>query len=217
MNILKNDKQVLKELGKEVSEIAHLPVNEKRRTAWKQLNGLKRVKPLTCIYEIPWHEMNVGEELTLKTNDALSKQTEWNLRETLYRWKHLPGDMVVEPVIYSPLSITDTGIGITEDVGVAKTDKKNPIVSRHFNIQISHEDDIEKIKMPTVTHNAEITEQNYAALQDIFDGIIPVQIGGIKDPVFNAWDELVRWTGIEEALTDISQRPDCIVWTNTKI
>jgi len=46
------------------------------------------------------------------------------------------------------------GLRIAEDVDVAKTDEANTVVSRHFKIQISDEDDLEKIKVPVVTHDS---------------------------------------------------------------
>jgi len=208
--ITDNEKGILRELGEQVAAIATAPINHSRRELWKRLNSLEKVKPLICIYEIPWHEMNVNGELDLKTSHPTCRQIEWSLRETMYRWKHLQGDMVVEPVIYSPLAIASTGFGIHENVDVVKTDDHSDVVSRHFNIQIQNEDDIEKIKMPVVTHDEKKSAETLGMLRDIFDGVVPVRRGGIKSCVFNAWDELVRWTGIQEVLMDLAIRPDYV-------
>ena len=51
-----------------------------------------------------------------------------------------------------------------EDVDVVKTDDANDIVSRHFNVQIRDFADLEKIKMPVVTHNEAATEFRYQAM-----------------------------------------------------
>jgi hypothetical protein len=42
-------------------------------------------QPLVWINEIPWHEMNVDDELTLRCQDEFCRQVEWHLRATLYQ------------------------------------------------------------------------------------------------------------------------------------
>lgn len=197
-------------MGNRFAEIASDPVNQTRRELWKRLNNIERVKPPVFIYEIPWFEMNVNDELTNRVQNPLCRRIEQNLRRTIYQWNHMPGDMVVEPVIYSPPAVTDTGFGIGEDVDVVRTDEKSDVVSRHFNIQIRDESDAEKIKMPVITHDAEKSAENFETLSDIFGGIVPVKMGGTKGFTFNAWDELVRWTGTQEVLLDMVMRPDYI-------
>jgi hypothetical protein len=37
------------------------------------------------------------------------------MRKLLYQWEYMPADMVVEPVVYSPLVVHNTAFGISED------------------------------------------------------------------------------------------------------
>lgn len=37
---------------------------------WKKLNGLEKVKPMIWINEIPWHEMNIDDELMKSLHKA---------------------------------------------------------------------------------------------------------------------------------------------------
>jgi hypothetical protein len=210
LHISENHRRMLRELGKKVADIASLPINGIRKDLWRRVNGLEKVKPPICIYEIPWNEMDVDGELELKTADPMCRQIEWELRETLYRWHHLQADMVVEPVVYSPLAISNTGFGIREDVDVLKTDETNAVVSRHFKIQLQSEDDLEKIKMPVITHDEARSEKLFLALTEVFGGVLPVRQGGVKSFTFNAWDELVRLTGVQEVLLDLAMRPDFV-------
>ncbi len=208
--ISQSDKAVLRELGAKYAEIAADPVNQVRKKLWKRLNNVERVKPPIFIYEIPWCEMNVNDELTIRSQDPLCRGLEQNLRMKIYQWNHLPGDMVVEPVIYAPVAVTDSGFGIKEDVDITKTDETNNVVSRHFNIQIREEADAEKIKMPVVTHDAAQSAEYLEVVAGIFNGIVQVRKGGTKGFSFNAWDELVRWTGIQEVLMDMVLRPEYV-------
>jgi hypothetical protein len=207
-----SDKRALRELGQRLASYAALPVQDAKADMWRALNGLRQVKPMVWIDEIPWHEMDVDDELTLRTTTEWSRYHEWELRKQIYQWEHMPADMVVEPAVYSPLVVYNTAFGIAEDVDIAVTDEANSIVSRHFNIQIRDEDDLEKIKVPVVTHDRGASEQHYQQLQDIFAGTIDVKTRGANGFCFwfAPWDEMIRWWGVQELLTDLYDRPEFV-------
>ena len=158
------DKKVLRDLGERLAAIAALPGHAETASNWRAMNGLKHVKPMVWIDEVPWHEMDVDDELRLQTTSEWSRYHEWEMRKLIYQWEHMPADMVVEPVVWSPLVVHNTAFGIAEDVDIAVTDEANSVVSRHFNIQIRDEDDLEKIKVPVVTHDAAASEEQYEQL-----------------------------------------------------
>ena len=165
---------------------------------------------MVWINEIPWNEMNVDDELTLRCEDAWAREIELRLRLLLYQWRHMPADMIVDDSIACPVIIHSTGFGLREDVDIVKTDDTNDVVSRHFHPHIVNPADIEKIKMPVVTHDREQTEQNYAAMCDIFGDILPVVKVGKKGTWFAPWDELIRWWGVQEAMRDLVDRPEMV-------
>ena len=57
----------------------------------------------------------------------------------------MPGDMVVSGYWSCPLAIRSSGLGISEQADIARTDEKSNIVSRHFHRQIIESKDIETI------------------------------------------------------------------------
>ncbi len=209
--ILKDkEKEILKKLGGEIAEISSDSVNMQRAELWKNLNDLKSRRPMIWINEIPWHEMNVNDELTLKTEHPWARELELRLRRTIYQWNHMPGDMIVNPFIECPLVIHSTDFGIIEEVKVVKTDAENDIYSRHFEIQIKSMDDLEKIKMPVVSHYEKATEYSFNAMKDLYEGIIPVKKVGQTHIWFTPWDYLIRWWGVQEAMMDLVMRPDMV-------
>jgi hypothetical protein len=218
MTVSKKDKDVLQSLAEQQARIAELPVHHEKAELWSKLNQLLPTRPLVWLNEIPWHELNVNDELTCQTTDAWCRTIETGLRRTLYQWRHLPADMVVDDFISCPLVIHSTGLGIDEDVDIVMTDEASDIVSRRFHAQISAPEDVEKIKMPRVTYDREATEENYQKMCDIFGGIIPVKkIGkvgtsatGIDFTWFAPWDELIRWWGVQEAMIDLVLRPQMV-------
>lgn len=204
------DREVLRRLGWETAKIASDPRNAENARGWELLNDKKSFRPMVWINEVPWHEMNVNDELTLQCETDWARALEDQMRKTIYQWNHFPGHMVVSPYLECPLAIHSTGFGITEDADAVATDEKNDVVSRHFHIQISEPEDIEKIRMPVITHDKEKTEQRYFAMCEIFSGILPVQKTGIKHIWYTPWDYLVRWWGVEEAIMDLILRPDMV-------
>jgi hypothetical protein len=212
VEVTASDKRVLRDLGQRLAAIAALPVQDKTADMWRALNGLRPAKPMVWIDEIPWHEMDTEGELVLQTTTEWSRYHEWELRKLIYQWEHMPADMVVEPAVYSPLVVYNTAFGIAEDVDIAVTDEANSIVSRHFNIQIRDEDDLEKIKVPVVTHNRVASEEQYQQLREIFAGVIDVKTRGANGFCFwfAPWDEMIRWWGVQELLLDLYDRPEFV-------
>ena len=210
MGIPGNDRDILRRLAEEQARIAALPVHREKAELWRRLNDLEPVRPLVWINEIPWHEMDVDGELTLRCEDTWAREIETGLRRLLYQWRHLPGDMIVDDYIACPLVIHSTGFGLAEDVDIVKTDDANDIVSRHFHRQIVEPEDVEKIKMPVVTHDREASEARYAEMCAIFGDILPVRKVGKKGRWFAPWDELIRWWGVQEAMVDLVERPEMV-------
>ena len=210
MAVSAKDQQILRELGAEIVEIAALDIHTERRENARKIENLERAKPVVSIYQIPWNEMDVDGELQLRTEDGFCRGIEQGLRQTLYLWKHMQADMTVHAGRGQSLAIRDTGFGISEDVDIVRTDDTSSVVSRHFNIQIKDEDDIAKIKMPEISHDEAATEEAYQKQCEIFEGLMPVTKSKTGGFWFAPWDNIVRWTGIQEILMDMVVRPDYV-------
>jgi len=205
--IAKEDEAILRELAEKKAEIAQKSVQGKKIDLWKKLNDLEDTRPLLWINELPWHELNVDGELHTKTKTPFSKFLETRLKRTLYCWKHIPVDMVVEPTLPCYVVIESTGFGISEEVDIAITDVESEVVSREFTQQIKDEEDLEKIKLPRIDYKEKETKKKYQVMKNLFDGILDVEKTGIPGFWFSPWDELIRWWGVQEALTDLVLRP----------
>jgi hypothetical protein len=204
------EKDILRRLGSEIATISSLPIHREKAMQWQKMNDLHQERPMVWVNEIPWHEMNVNDELTLLTKHPWARDLEQNLRRTIYQWKHLPCDMVVNDYLESPIVYHTTDFGILEDVDRAFTDDKNEIYSRHFNVQIKEPEDIEKIKLPKITYLEKATQYSLDAMNDLFSGIIPVKKVGQTHIWYTPWDFLIRWWGIEEAMIDLYMRPEMV-------
>lgn len=204
------DIDLLRGLAGELAEAAASPIHQEKALLWRRLNDLDSLRPMVWINEMPWHEMNVNDELTLRTEHPWARDQERELRRTLYQWKHLPADMVLNDFMTCPLALHSTDFGIIEDVDIVRMDDASDIVSRHFNIQISEPEDIEKIKMPVVSHHETATNIRYQTMSRVYEGILPVEKMGQTHLWFTPWDYLIRWWGVQEAMLDLVMRPEMV-------
>ncbi|MEM2915329.1 MAG: hypothetical protein QXH91_08040, partial [Candidatus Bathyarchaeia archaeon] len=189
--ISNSDKTVLRELGGQITKIAASPINEEYAELQRSINNLEMAKPLIYIYEIPWHEMNVNDELTLRTHHPLCRRFEERLRRVIYKWRHGLGVLVddprfcsnigLEPIVEQSLQdyVYDTGYGLPVQEDIVRVDDKNPVVSHRYHIQIRSEADIDKIEMPKVFFDKEKAEEEFQKLCEIFDDILDVEKRGV--------------------------------------
>jgi hypothetical protein len=127
------DIDVLRELAERVAEIAALPEQAERKELWRRVNGLERARPgvLIRMDEVPWHEMDADAALEIKTTNGFSQAHEREFRQILYQWEHLRCDMVVEPVVYSLIAVTDTGCGMEPQEDLLPQSEKGAVFSPH--------------------------------------------------------------------------------------
>lgn len=203
------DLRVLRGLAERVAAVAALPEQRERKELWRRVNGLERPRPavLIRIDEVPWHEMDVQDELEIRTTNAFSQLHEKEFRQILYQWEHMACDMVVEPVVYSYMAVTDSGCGIQTQEELLAQSEKGTVFSHHYKPQIRDEKDLERIQPPRLSHLEEITEGIYELRKQVFGDILEVRKRGINQGYFFPWDELVTWWGPEQALVDLVEKP----------
>jgi len=169
---------VLREIAERYAAIASLPVQEERRRSWRRLNDLEPERPLIWVNEVCWNEMDHDGSLRIRSTNEVCQRIETELRRTIYQWEHFPGDMIVEPVFYSPQILRNTGFGISPVTDVAVIDPTSEVASRHYHNQLHGEEDLEKIRIPQISCDARRTAEFQAAYRRVFEGILPVQTRG---------------------------------------
>lgn len=207
MAVSSRDQNVLRELGKQVAEIAALPEQQDTIALWKALNGLRPMRPMVMIDQIPWHEMEVGDELALQCEDEFCQAIETGLRRTRYAWRHMRADMVVEPVVEIPKVIHGEGFGVEVQERIAVTDPRNDVVGHAYSDQMKTNEDMRRIRDPEVWLDERATADAEEKAHDILDGILTVRMQG-RFPVFAPWDIIACWRSPEHALMDLVERPE---------
>lgn len=202
-----NDVRTIRELAAQVAELAALPVQEEKKELWRRLNGLDPVRPMVMIDQIPWDEMNIGDELTLQCEDPECRDYEWGLRTTLYRWRHFPVDMVVEPFIRVPKAVRNSGFGIDVQEETVGTSADSKVVSHCYENLFTQDEDLEKIQTPEITHDRSATERRLELAHELFDGLLEIKPWGVT-PYLSLWDPIATWMSAGDAIFALMDRPE---------
>jgi len=203
------DRDVLRSLAEAYASAAQSPLRAERRALWQRTNDLSPIRPPVLIYQIPWHEMDVDGSLALRCTHPWAREVELSWRRALYQWRHMPGDMLLDDCLYTPISIEDSGLGIAQH-GRTLDQLPGSVHAQQFEPQLQTERDIEKIRMPRISINEEETEAHVNFFQEAVGDILPVRTRGITRIWFAPWDEIIRWYGVEQALMDLIARPDFV-------
>jgi hypothetical protein len=162
------------------------------------------------MYQLPWRELDVDGELALETTDPWARGVESGFRQTLYQWKHMRYDMVVEPVFRTPYVVHSTGFGISADMDQIPHDEKGGVTAKHYRCQIADESDLDKIRFPELTADRDATEAHLHRARELFGGILDVRAQGRVSHNYAPWDRLAEWCNPQQVLMDLIMRPDFV-------
>ncbi len=207
MNISQKDRETLRTLAARYMTYALSDKNNEKRELWRALNNMNMQKPMITIDQMPWHELDVDGSLVCTVENPYFRGVEWNLRSEIYKWEHLPADMVLNPYIILSRPISNTGFGLS--TRRLAHDSTGNIQSHLFEDQLEEMEDVEKIKTPVIGIDREAEAEIVATAKDIFDGSAPVKLGGIMLHS-GIWDSITFWKGVESCYIDLLDRPELI-------
>jgi len=197
--------RVLRDLAKQVADVAALPVMAERRAMWKRHNALQRVRPMILVFpEGSWGELLPQSEL--KCQDEAARRIEWNLRSRLYYHEHLHDDMVIEREWVVGKAIRHTGWGL-EPKNIPSTAARG---AWKFDPVLKSSEDLKKLTFPQVGHDERATEAALAEAQELFGDILDVKLKGISHLSFHPMALYTRLRGLNEAMMDMATEPKLV-------
>jgi hypothetical protein len=207
MQISTKDKQSLRGLAERYSAIAHQDIQQERIERYYKTNAMEDVRPIVLIDEVPWGEIR-DESLT----NVCAPELEWletHLRKNLYQWEHFQVDLVVPPVFRVGKKIHYlSGIGLQVKDEQIKGDTGAYISAHAYTDQLKTEDDLAKLQEPKFEYDREATEQTLAVAQEVFDGILDVELTNGGGLGYSIWDSISTYRGVDALLLDLAMRPD---------
>ncbi len=191
----------LRALAQEVAAIAAHPRQAIKRDLWLRHNRLEKVRPLLLVFpEDSWGEI-IGED-QLELQDPFWRQWEWYLKHLIYRDRCLADDFVIEPRLYVNRIVRSSDWGVTPRY-IHSNQAKGSYV---WEAPLQEEDDIEKLRWPTVEVDEAATQRAYDAVSSVFADILPVYIHCAL-PHANLIGEATALRGIEQVMIDMFDRP----------
>ncbi len=202
------DKAILKELGKQVAEIAERPVMEEKKELWIKHNKLERTRPvLLCDPENGWNE--VIPESQLKCKNSIARLWEDHLRKQVFWGEEMNDDYVVEPYFNLPYVYQEKQWGVAGSTKV-QSKKKTAEQGKAYHIETVLEDlsQIKDITKPELYIDYKTTESLLVTAHEIFDGILEVRLNTVWFWSFGLTDDLVFLRGMEKLMYDFYDEPE---------
>ena len=212
---MNKDAEILKRLGDQLAKVAALPVHGEKKKMWRTLNGLKAMRPMVCIDQLPWHELNINDELTLQCEDAFLRSVEQRIRKLLYKWNHFPADMVIENRVSIPKAVRGFNYGLIIEEETLSQNDGNDVFSHKYIDQCDTEEKLSLIKADKIEADKELDKEHKEICEDIFKDIIPVHLSGITIHA-GVWDRIAQARPLQNILYDLIERPEFLVMVAEK-
>jgi len=209
---LKQEKEILKPLVEELLKFSFLPVQEKKKEMWARHQALEKTEkiPVSVYFEgIPvtqW-ELILGKG-SMKTESALARQLEFDLRKRLWAAKNIPDDHILWPIININAIISkphDWGI----KVKWAGTDEQdtNPEHAKRIDPAFKSGIDVSKIIFSDMDIANRETVKIINRAIELVDGKLSV-FAYYSNLGFMPFDRAVEFRGLENLLFDVMEAPE---------
>ncbi len=204
-----DDRKVLRDLAKQVADIAAKPVQNERRDLWRRHNSLKRTRPLVLSLAMPfWGEVMPEEQL--RCQDAFFRAHERSLWQKIFQ-DRIGDDLVIEPwinvraVYFHPAS--DAVRWGPEIRFSERTEKRGSFA---FRPCIVEEEDFSTLVFPRHAIDEKATAERLARMQDAIGDLVTVNLD--RGPFWRHWyadlsTDIARLLGLEQFMLYMLDRP----------
>lgn len=200
--ITSEERTIIRDLAKQVAEIADMPIMAERRELWKKHNSLQPARPMILIFpEGSWEELLPHSGM--KCQDDKARGIEWSLRSRIYYYEHFQDDTVIEKEWIVSKSIHNSGWGLSER-HIPSTEARG---SWHFDPVIHEPADLKKLRIPEITYDEEASERNLMEAQELFGDILDVKQKGVSSISFHLMSQYTGLRGLEEVMVDMYDNP----------
>ena len=155
--------------------------------------------------QIPWHEMDIDGFLVNQVEDPYWRGVETMLRRTIYRFEHMPVDMVVEPYIVLSRPITYDLFGMRAQVNTVSLDQKNDVVASILRIYFKMKRTSKRYRHQQPRCGVEEEKQIIQEAEVLFQGLAPFYMAGMNVNL-GLWDVVTHWMGIEICFIELMDR-----------
>jgi len=202
MNLTATDRTLVRDLAKQVAEVAALAIQAERRELWKRHNRLERIRPMILVFpEGSWAELLPDAVLQCETDAG--RGLERALRTRLYYHDHLSDDTVIEDewVVHKAVHVTGWGLQAKHIPSTL------PRGAWAFDPVIDKPADLKQLTFPEVSHDEAATQRNLETAQELFGDILTVKLKGVCHVSFHPMALYTRLRGLEQVMVDMVAEP----------
>ncbi|MDD5704557.1 MAG: hypothetical protein PHR35_01430 [Kiritimatiellae bacterium] len=205
--ISKHDTAILRRLAKRNAEMAADPVNLERKEAWYRLDAGGPSRPMVLIeFEGVRDAILPLPKESLKCQDEWARGYERYLRSEIYRFDTLKDDHVVEPFIPVNWKTQASNYGV--EVVVHRGGDDTHMGSCVWDAPIRDLDrDFAKLRPRTFSVDREASLSEKAALEEMFDGLLPVRYRGGFYWTTGLTGVAINLIGLEALMTSMYDNP----------
>jgi hypothetical protein len=170
------DLRILRELAKRKAAAAASPENQERRRLWLSHDAGRPERPMV-LAEVFGVVDEVFPERPLRCRVEWARDVEWGLLLDLWQLEILKDDHVIEPTVSCNWKVGNTGYGVA--AVQHRPDSSAGLGARRWDPPLKNLDgDFAKLKPRDFTVDRETTLRWKARLDEVFEGILPVEIRG---------------------------------------
>jgi hypothetical protein len=203
MNV--RDREIVRGLAERIAEIAAWPIQEEKRKVCYAMNALKPIRPTVFCHPVCAWDVLVPESV-LECQGQRAREIEYVLRQRIYAAENFADDEVNDDTYAVPRVIHSCGWG----VGPRYIHPQEERGSYVWDPPIKAREDLDLIKIPTVEHDAEATQQELEFYQELFGDILQVRVHGGCHAYAGLIDEWTALRGLNQTLLDMAEDPDMV-------
>lgn len=201
-SISMQDRNILRELAKQLQEIASKPIEGEKRLLWTAHNDLKATRPVIfCDPENGWNEIITDDKIMC--SGTLAQDWEMTLRKEICWATEMKDDKVVDAVFNIPYTATESDWGMHEQIiggGGGHAYRWDPPLKNYM--------DIGKLRFPTISVDKDATQAMLDLARDVFQPYLDVRLNHKWWWTLGMTWILVKLRGLDQLMYDMYDEPD---------
>jgi len=204
----KRDQDIVRELARQVVELASSDEYEARRKRWRDVNALRKPDrfPVWCKPVGAWPELLPEESLAC--SDNLYRGLERAFRRNLI--KHDIGDDTVFEPWWGVGAVFDRDTPDVWGVPIGRIPAPGHGGAWKYNPPLKSEEDFDRLTLPTYTYNEAKTKQALARTQEALGDVMEVRLTCGVPLGAGLGGTAAYLRGLEQLMYDMVDRPDLV-------
>ena len=208
MTTATNEQALVRNLARQVQEMALAPRMEVVRRRWRDVNALRKPDraPVWCRPVGCWRE--IIPDSALVAADPWLRSLEYQFRQILFK-RDVDDDTPVEPWYGVPAALTVEPANVW-GVEIGRHRAAAPGGAWAYDPPLKEESDFEKLRTPQFGLDRAATQRNVERTSELLDGIIPVRVVGVPPLGATLGTAAADLRGLEQMMLDMAIAPELL-------